>query len=134
MKCREESQLCKLSKLCFHFLSSFENEYIFFISLAIPRPLPTRIHRPIKFTKKITFLYIFKNERKQVTSLNIHPGDSWPYRQLIKLQKSFIDYVKCKEKRKKNHPFGVRTKIKKKIYLYFRHNFKLKFYFVVIIY
>ena len=26
LKCRERSQLCKLSKLCYHFLSRFENE------------------------------------------------------------------------------------------------------------
>ena len=48
------------------------------ISLAIPRPSPPGIHWPINFTKKFTYLYIFK---KKNTCLNrdIHPGDSWPY-------------------------------------------------------
>ena len=76
-------QLFKLSKLCYHFLSSFENENIFFISLAIPRPSQSRIHWPISFTKKKWCFCIFP--KKKVTSLNrdIHPGDSWPYRDPI---------------------------------------------------
>ena len=35
LKCREGSQLCKLSQLCYHFLSNFENENNIFISPAI---------------------------------------------------------------------------------------------------
>ena len=80
------SQLCKLSQLCYLFLSRFKNEIFFFfislaiprhfsflncpnfvimfcqvlkreifflITLAIPRPLRSRIHWPINFSKKI---------------------------------------------------------------------------------
>ena len=72
-------QLLKLSKVCYHFLSRCENKFFFFISLAIPRPLPSGIHWPINFTKKIDVSVYF--QQKKMTSLNgdIHPGDSWPY-------------------------------------------------------
>ena len=40
VKCRERSQLCKLSQLCYHFLSSFENEnYFFFYNPSNPPPI-----------------------------------------------------------------------------------------------
>ena len=82
LKRREGSfQLLELFKLCYHLLSSFKNgNDFFFISLAIPRPLRSGINWPIIFFKKITFQYIFNNNKK-VTSLyrDIHPGDSWPY-------------------------------------------------------
>ena len=58
-------QLFKLSKLCYHFLLSLENENNFFlVSLAIPRPSLFGIHWPINFTKKIKFLYIKKTGAK----------------------------------------------------------------------
>ena len=57
-------QLFKLSKLCYHFLSSFENLNIFFISLAIPRPLPSEIHWPINFAKKNDASVCFKQQQK----------------------------------------------------------------------
>ena len=55
LKRREGSfQLVKLSKLCYHLLSSFENgNNFFFISLAIPYPLRSGIHWPITFSWKI---------------------------------------------------------------------------------
>ena len=59
-------QLFKLSKLCHHFLSNFENENNYFlISLTMPCPLPSGIHWPINFTKKKMFLYIFKQQKVQ---------------------------------------------------------------------
>ena len=49
-------QLLKLSKLCNHFLSSFENgNNFFFISIAIPRQ---------SRSGKLMFLYIFNNNKK----------------------------------------------------------------------
>ena len=63
-------QLFKLSKLCYHFLSHYENKNNFFlISLAIPCPLPSGIHWPINFTEKLMFLYIVNNNKK-VTSFS----------------------------------------------------------------
>ena len=79
-KCREGSQLSKLPRLCYHFLSSFENKNNFLISLVILCPSPAGIHWPINFTKKIDVPVYFQQQKK-TTSLNrdIHPGDSWPY-------------------------------------------------------
>ena len=45
-------QLFKLSKLCYHFCRVLKRKIIFFISLAIPRPSPSRIHWSINFTNK----------------------------------------------------------------------------------
>ena len=57
-------QLFKLSKLCYHLLSRFENENIFFfISLAIPRPSRSGIHWPINFSKKNWWFCIFSNKK-----------------------------------------------------------------------
>ena len=54
-------QLFKLSKLCFHFLLSFENDF-FFLSLAIPRPLPSGIHWPINFANIIDVSVYFQQK------------------------------------------------------------------------
>ena len=52
-------QLFKLSKLCYHFLSSFENENNFFlISLAIPRLSPSGMKGP-NFVKCPNFVTRF---------------------------------------------------------------------------
>ena len=64
LKYREGSQLCKLSQLCYHFLSRFENKNIYFlISLAIPRPSRSGIHWPINFTKKINVSVYFQTKK-----------------------------------------------------------------------
>ena len=55
----------QLSKLCYHFLSSFEKKIIFFISLAILRPLPLGIHWPIHFIKKNWRFCIFSKKKKK---------------------------------------------------------------------
>ena len=59
-------QLLKLSQLCYHFLSSFENKNIF--SLHIPNyPVPIAVQNSLTnkfYQKKFTFLYIFNNNKK----------------------------------------------------------------------
>ena len=73
-------QLLKLSLLCYHFLSSFENKNNFFNVPSNPPPIAVT-HWPINFTKKNLRFCIFSTTKKKVTSLNrdIHSGDSWPY-------------------------------------------------------
>ena len=81
LKYREWPQLCKLSQLCYNFLSSFENEEEKNYIHSNPPPIAVRNSLTNQFDqKKITFLYIFNNNKK-VTRLyrDIHPGDSWPY-------------------------------------------------------
>ena len=75
LKCREGSQLCKLSKLCYHFfLSSFENENNFFlISRAIPCPPPFEIYWQINFTKTIDGSVYFQQQLKKITNSNLAP-------------------------------------------------------------
>ena len=65
LKCREGSQLCKLSQLCHRFCRVLKMKIFFLISLAIPRPLRSGIHWPINFTKKIMFLYIFNKQKSE---------------------------------------------------------------------
>ena len=79
LKCREGSQLCKLSQLCYHYLLSFENINIFFDILVIPCPSRSKIHWQINLPKNWCFC-IFSTTKK-VTSLNrdIHPNDYWSY-------------------------------------------------------
>ena len=64
LKCREGSQICKLSQLCCQFLLRFENENIFFISLAIPRPSRSGIHWPINLTKIINVSVYFQKKKR----------------------------------------------------------------------
>ena len=60
------SQLCKLSQLCYNFLSHFENKNnLFLISLAIPRPLWSGIHWPIIFFQKKLRFCIFSTTTKK---------------------------------------------------------------------
>ena len=62
------------SKLCYHFLSSFEIDFFFFlISLAIPRPLLFGIHS-LNFTKKIGVSVYF--QQKKDANLKSREG-SW---------------------------------------------------------
>ena len=77
LKCREWSQLCELSQLCYHFLSSFdiENNFCWYLKLFPAHRRPEFIHQSI-LPKKLTFLYIFK---KKSINRDIHLGNSWPY-------------------------------------------------------
>ena len=60
-------QLLKLSKLCYHFCRVLKMKIFFLISLAIPCPLPARIHWPINFIKKSWHFCIFSKKKKKVT-------------------------------------------------------------------
>ena len=56
----------KLSKLCYHFLSSFENENDFYYIPSYPPPIANRNSLTNQFCqKKIKFLYIFKKKQKK---------------------------------------------------------------------
>ena len=64
LKCREGSQLCKLSQLRYHFCHVLKNEItFFFISLAIFNPLQSRIHCHIIFSKKIDDSVYFQKKK-----------------------------------------------------------------------
>ena len=76
LKCREGSQLCKLYQLCYHFLSSFKNENNFFISLAIPRPSPFRIHYQSILPKKKIGVSVYFKQKNASLNRDIHSGDS----------------------------------------------------------
>ena len=60
-------QLFKLSKLCYHFLLSFENENTFFFYIpSYPPPITVRNSLINQFwQKKIMFLYILKRRRRK---------------------------------------------------------------------
>ena len=61
LKCREGSQLCKLSQLCYHFCLVLKIKSFFWIFLAISR-LSLSINQSI-LPKKLMFLYIFNNKK-----------------------------------------------------------------------
>ena len=66
-------QLFKLSKLCYHFLSSFGKENIFFYIPSNPPPIGVRNSLTNQFSKRLTFLYIFNNNKK-VQNWNVEKG------------------------------------------------------------
>ena len=78
-KLREWSQLCKLSQLSYHFLSTFENKIIYLDIPSYPPPIAIRNSLTNQFyQKKLRFCIFKRKRRKKVTRLNrdIHPGDS----------------------------------------------------------
>ena len=63
LKCREGSQLFKLSQLYYHFLSRFENENHFFYIPSNSPPIAVQNSLTNKFfPKKITILYTFRKK------------------------------------------------------------------------
>ena len=71
LKRREGSfQLCKLSKLCYHFLSSFENGNYFFDIPSNPPPIAVRNSLTNRFFQKNLRFCIFSTKKKNRTSLN----------------------------------------------------------------
>ena len=70
----------KWSKLCYHFLSSFENDFFFYIPCYSP-PMAVRNSLANQFYQKKLCFCLSSKKKKKVTSLNrdIHAGDSWPY-------------------------------------------------------
>ena len=66
LKCREGSRLCKLSQLCYHFLSLFKNENKFFYIPRHPPPIAVRNSLTNQiFQKKLWFcIFSFKKSAK----------------------------------------------------------------------
>ena len=58
------SQLCKLSQLCYHFLSRFENENIFFDIPRYPPPIAVPNSLPNQFFQKNLRFCIFSTTKK----------------------------------------------------------------------
>ena len=69
LKCREGSRLCKLSKLCYHFLSSVENENNFFDIPSNPPPIAVRNALTNQFYQQKLCFCIFSTTKK-VTSFS----------------------------------------------------------------
>ena len=63
LKCREGSQLCKLSQLCYHFLSSFENENNFFYILSYPQTIAVRNSLTNQFYQKNDVSVYFEQQQ-----------------------------------------------------------------------
>ena len=64
LKCRERCQLCKWSQLCYHFLSSFENENIFFDIPSDPPPVAVQNSLINQFYQKKLRFCIFSTTTK----------------------------------------------------------------------
>ena len=121
LKCREGSQLCKLSQLCYHFLSRFENENIFFDIPSNLPPIAVRNSLTNQFyQKKLTFLYIFNNNKK-VTSFSgtllfssvLHFSFCWKYTELsIFFEKLLGQWIPDCDGR------GIARDIKKSIFIF----------------
>ena len=65
LKCREGSQLCKLSQLCYYFLSSFKNDNNFFYIPSYPLPIAVWNSLTIQFYQKNYISVYFQKEKKK---------------------------------------------------------------------